>query len=389
MPDDGPWAKYQKAVPQQAQGPWSKYAAPPAATVGTPIADTSSAHAGDAGSFFDPKKLLAGPGGGIGGGPIGNPFDFSKIENYTQEGRKDHPILSRVGDVSKGVTELLTGGQSAGKPMGTSSGIQNNPVTMAMALAPDAAALGAGVERKLLGGADELAKINKVLGVGPKEIRVGKTPGTMEEFASNPARAIKQEGMSAKDLAKMNPLERLQKVTQLRDAAGAKLDSVLQASNKPIDIYPTIDKVFDRVPDGPLKKQAIQKMTQILEDAGVKGKDLSKLTPMEARTVQRNLDEFANFAPEGAYKTFSDIATELRRGISKTTVQAIPEVAPLDQNYGDLAGASKAARNTANKYARTVPVSTLRKMAPWIIGSAIGAGGVGAAKHLIPSSPTP
>ena len=46
----------------------------------------------------------------------------SKIENYTQEGRAEHPIFSRVGDLTRSAKELLTGGQSAGKPLGTSEG---------------------------------------------------------------------------------------------------------------------------------------------------------------------------------------------------------------------------------------------------------------------------
>jgi hypothetical protein len=56
------------------------------------------------------------------------------IESYTQEGRAEHPILSRVGDVTRGAKELMFGGQSAGKPMGTSSGVANNPVTSTMAM---------------------------------------------------------------------------------------------------------------------------------------------------------------------------------------------------------------------------------------------------------------
>lgn len=54
------------------------------------------------------------------------------IENYTQEGRAESPILSKIGDVTRGVKELLGGGQEAGKPFGTSEGLINNPVTQAL-----------------------------------------------------------------------------------------------------------------------------------------------------------------------------------------------------------------------------------------------------------------
>src|ERR1700729_1223262 len=43
----------------------------------------------------------------------------NSIENYTQEGRAEHPVWSRIGDVTRGAKELLYGGQEAGKPMGT------------------------------------------------------------------------------------------------------------------------------------------------------------------------------------------------------------------------------------------------------------------------------
>lgn len=61
------------------------------------------------------------------------------LSNYTPEGRAEHPILSKVGDALNAARELLTGGQSAGKPMGTRSAVLNNPVTVALSAAPGAA----------------------------------------------------------------------------------------------------------------------------------------------------------------------------------------------------------------------------------------------------------
>jgi hypothetical protein len=69
-----------------------------------------------------------------------------RLSNYTQQGKIDHPVLSRVGELLNTAREELTGGQSAGKALGTSSGVLNNPVTASMAIAPDAAAVGAAVE---------------------------------------------------------------------------------------------------------------------------------------------------------------------------------------------------------------------------------------------------
>src|ERR1700679_3072363 len=106
-----PWTKY---APQPEQsGPWAKYGDKPATTGGTPISDSDSSTIGPSKSSAlksaaaDPFKVL----------------DITKpIENYTQEGRKEHPVLSRVGDVTSGLKEFLFGGKSVGKPMGTSAG---------------------------------------------------------------------------------------------------------------------------------------------------------------------------------------------------------------------------------------------------------------------------
>src|ERR1700677_466876 len=74
-------------------------------------------------------------------------------ETLTQEGRGQHPIRAAIGDVTRGVKDLLTGeqGGAAGKPEGTSSGVLNSPVTQAMSLAPDAAALAGSGEEYIAG----------------------------------------------------------------------------------------------------------------------------------------------------------------------------------------------------------------------------------------------
>ena len=61
---------------------------------------------------------------------------LEKATSMTPAGREEHPIMAKIGDLADNIQELLTGGQSAGKPMGTRSGLINNPVTTAMAAAP-------------------------------------------------------------------------------------------------------------------------------------------------------------------------------------------------------------------------------------------------------------
>ena len=108
-----------------------------------------------------------------------------KIENYTPAGRAQHPILSRVGDLTRNAKELLLGGQQAGKPMGTSSGVANNPIISLIAAAPALAEAGeAGT-----------ALLEKHVGAGLEDLHTGKTftrdLPTVQRAASK-APAVKQ-----------------------------------------------------------------------------------------------------------------------------------------------------------------------------------------------------
>lgn len=313
--------------------------------------------------------------------PYIHPFDAASAGTQAVENLVPN---TGVGGAAK---ELLFGGQDAGKEMGTRSGLLNNPVTQIMSAAPamaeTAPKLVSGTANLLKSG-EPLARINKLLGVGAREIRVGSVPESLDEFASNPARGLVKAGLDEKKLSKMNPVERLQSVTKVRDDAGTKLDQVLNANgDKTINVQKVVQDTFSEIADKKLAKIAETRLNQILTKAKIT-KPLSQLTPMEARTVQRGLDDFANFSPEGATKSFRDVATSLRRGISQATRKAIPETAELDQDYGDLAGATKAARRQVNKYARTVPQGKLRKMLPYLAAGAGGSAAVGAVHHFLP-----
>jgi hypothetical protein len=210
---------------------------------------------------------------------------------------------------------------------------------------------------------EPLVRINKLLGVTPREIRVGQVPESLDAFASNPARAIQKFGISPDQLAKMSPLERLKSVTQLRDSVGAQLDQVLKSSDKTVNLQKPIEEIFKQIPDKDMSRNAATRFLQIY-NKGV-FKPLDNMTPFEARQLQRALDDYANFAPEGALKTFRDVATALRRVISKATRQAVPESSELDMDYGDLAGAVKASRKQVGKFAVTPPKGSMVSAVPF------------------------
>lgn len=132
------------------------------------------------------------------------------IENYTQEGRVEHPILSRVGDVTSGVKELMLGGQTAGKPMGTSSGVLNNPVTQSMAAAPDAAGAAAGTEDAISGMASRVPKpgTGLIRGIGHDLAKKYVGPRLADAILPEPAEALPgiPAGASRSDAAIGSPI---------------------------------------------------------------------------------------------------------------------------------------------------------------------------------------
>lgn len=246
---------------------------------------------------------------------------------------------------------------------------------------------------KVITKVDPLAKINKLLGVEAKEVIPGKTPASLDEFAANPARGAQKYGLDAEKLSKMNALERNSAIMQARDKAGKSLDQVLEqatSAGKKVNIQDTLNDTFSEIADPKLLEQAEKRMLQILDKAGVTG-PLRELTPMQARTVQRGLDNFAKFANESEAKSFGDIADQLRSGISKETRRVVPESAEFDRDYTDLVRASNATQKSAREFATTVPENKLRK---WIVRGLVtgGLGAAGAAgyegvKHL--STPVP
>jgi hypothetical protein len=239
---------------------------------------------------------------------------------------------------------------------------------------------GAGALVKKMG--EPITRINKLLGVAAKDVRLGSMPAELDEFAGQPARGVMKSGLDEKTLAKMNPIERNMAVVKAKNVVGKELDQILtQASNegKIVNVQKPVEDVFKNIPDKKLRKQATTKFLQILQQNGIT-KPISQLSPMEARTVQRGLDDFANFTSADANKTFRDVATNLRRGISAETRKVVPAVTAVDQHYGDLALANQATRKAASKYASTVPQNKLRK---WIVGSAIGGSAAGAGYELM------
>lgn len=320
--------------------------------------------------LHDVRRNVAEAGGAMAGGEF-----FSGVS-------KGLPWLMRLLASSSGAgagagTGALVGGAKPKEALGEAAKTTALMAGTGLALKPGEMLLS-----KIAPKAEPLAKINKLLGVGEKDVMPGKTPASLDEFAANPARGAQKYGLDEAKLSKMNALERNSAIMQARDKAGKSLDQVLEAASgqgKKVNIQDVINDTFSEIADPKLTEQAEKRMLQILDKAGI-NKALRDLTPMEARTVQRGLDNFAKFANESEAKSFGDIADQLRSGISKETRKVVPESAEFDRDYTDLVRASNATQKAAREFATTVPENKLRK---WLVRGIVtaGLGATGAAGY--------
>jgi len=278
----------------------------------------------------------------------------SGIENYTQEGRAEHPILSRVGDVTKAAKDW-TG--IAGTALGITGGEGFIGDLAAAKLASKAEP------------AQATQKVNKLLGVSTKEIIPGKMPMSLDEFAVNPGRGVVKAGLDDAKLAKMNPLERNEAIMKAKDAAGKQLGKILDQAGKQgkvVDAYSTITKAFSKLDPAEISKA--EKMLQdIFQKQGIDIGKLDKLTPAQANGLKQAL-----------WEDGSEVADQIRRGIAENIKKVVPEAKDALRDYADLSGASKAVQRGAQKWAKEVPESALRKfIMQRIVPRAIEGAGIG------------
>jgi hypothetical protein len=283
----------------------------------------------------------------------------SGIENYTQEGRKEHPVLSRVGDVTKA-------GKDYAELLATTLGITGG----AGILGPEAEiAQGEALAAKQ---ASKLQKVNEALGVKMGEIKPGKLPASLDEFEVNPARGALKAGFDEKKLAKLDDIERYNAMTKAKDATGKQLGQLLDQAGKQgktVDAYSIITKAFSKF-DATEVAKAEKVLQEGMAKHGIDIAQLDKLTPAQAQALKQDLWDSG------------EVGKQLYRGISEGIKKAVPEAKDVMRDYQDLMGAEKAARRGAQKFATKAPESELRKMfkkhvVPRIsqgIGGGLGAG---------------
>jgi hypothetical protein len=408
---DGPWTKFQKSDAGEETGPWTKFATPEVKPKEMEVPDAAkqskeslkkivqpeplfrdpkAEYYGKVGrEEFTPERLKSGfktaavTTGALAGGEVVAPF----VEGAEAAGGSSAllrwliPRMARASGVGLGAgAGSLASGSSPKEALATGAKFTGAEIGGEAALTA-----GGKVIKAMSSKVPPLAKINKLLGVSQKEIRVGKAPASTKEFTTQPARGAEKAGLDEKALKKMTPLERNAAIVKAKDEAVSNLDQALEKASGTgvkLNLKADVDSIFTSIPDKAVRAQTRQRLTQIVNKAlgtpmetgtsymKMLGK-LDNISPTQARSIQRGLDEFADFAGEGSVKTFKDVAYKMRKIISEKTHLAVPDSVPLDEHASDLISASKATQRLAKDYSKNVPENKLRKL---VIKTLVGGG---------------
>jgi len=241
-------------------------------------------------------------------------------------------------------------------------------------------------------GIEDWQKINDVLGVPAKSVRIGKTATALDQAATMPGRALANLGYTPQELAKMTPVERMATIAPHWQQAGQAIDAAVTAATdagKTLDAGDSAFKVLKSIAEPGLQDKAIATFNNLAKQLDIP--NLYKATPEEALKLRRALAVGARFGPSGDLNSLASVKAGLRSAVSGDLHDAVPSLKQLDQTYSDLRGAIDAAQNGVSKAASTAPPPTtlqkagqiIRKEAPRALAySALGAGGYEAVRKL-------
>ena len=194
-------------------------------------------------------------------GEIQNGLDkvTSAIENYTQEGRAEHPVLARVGDVTRNMKDLLTGGQT---PLGMKSGVVNNPVTQTIGLAASPEIISedpAEHGMNYLRGAEKYGELAKA----KKAAKAAEAAKTAEKVES--AEPVAEKLTPAKSKSDRYQSQDIDKPVRPSNYFLQRVDEI--SSKAPANIRPTMKKIREILADTPEKILDVKSTNNKVMDA--------------------------------------------------------------------------------------------------------------------------
>jgi hypothetical protein len=199
---------------------------------------------------------------------------------------------------------------------------------------------------------EEWRGINKALGVTQKAVRIGEDTKSLAEAGTMPGRTLERAGFSAKQLAKMKPIEQLQAIKPHLDEAGKAIESALdthEKAGKTLDVGAKVFETLKKIPNPHLQQTAMDAFNDLAKEIGIANQRAA--TPKEAWKLRRALVAGSRFGMGGDLNSLSNVRGALYGAVSSDLKSAVPELKTLDPQFSDLKEAVKAARTAVAKEA--------------------------------------
>jgi hypothetical protein len=199
---------------------------------------------------------------------------------------------------------------------------------------------------------EEWRKINKVLGVTPKAIRIGEGAKSLEEAGTMSGRTLERAGFTSKQLAKMKPIEQLQAIKPLKDEAGRAIEAALathEKAGKTLDVGARAFETLNKISNPNLQQTAIDTFNDLARELGITNQRAA--TPKQAWELRKALAAGARFGQGGDLNSLSNIRAALQGAVSSDLKAAVPELLKLDPQYSDLKAAVTATTNAVRNEA--------------------------------------
>jgi hypothetical protein len=326
--------------------PWAVVSVSP--TPGTPITDNSTISAAPkttaASVLHNVSQIPVDPVGSV-----AHALDSvtSEIENYTQQGREEHPILSRIGDVTRHAKEMLTGGQSAGESMGTSSGVLNNPVTTAISAAPGVAEVGALAQSKLADAVEgvKAARAAKAATEASKVLETGEVSAGHLTKAPEPELPNLPKPNHGSPLTIDSPLDSgAFKGAGAKDLSPEALNEIQSRQGAVIPKGSTLKNILmkDVEPNSRLISDKVAEMNKLVQDAPA-----TKTTVAEDNTLQPEIDALKTkrIPKSEREKLGENVDEEIKNASDALNSNKVDEILAYRRQLGNEIDWDKTAKN--------------------------------------------
>lgn len=196
-------------------------------------------------------------------------------------------------------------------------------------------------------------ELNDAIGATPKSIKAKEGVSSLEHITSNPGRGLAAEGMDAKTLASMNPVQQSALIAPKLEAAGKAVNAVADVATKKGITLDLEDQLFENFgkAEEPLNTKLFDSTMEAAKKSGIT--DFKNVTPSQALQFRQEISKASDFkfSSQDATVNFSRLNARINRDVSGALKEAVPEMKIADQHYTDLKRASEAVSDRVKQYA--------------------------------------